>query len=129
MSRIRSKDTGPEMKLRRLLHGLGWRYRLHVRDLPGCPDLVFPKLTRVIFVHGCFWHMHRCRYGLVIPRTNAAFWQAKRDGNSRRDRKALRELRKHGWKALVVWECQLRNQSSVEQRVVSFLTAPAVKNE
>ena len=123
MSRIRSKDTGPEMKLRHLLHGLGWRYRLHVRDLPGRPDLVFPKVRRVIFVHGCFWHEHRCKYGRVIPKTNAAFWKVKREGNSRRDRKALRNLRRRGWRALIVWECQLRNQEAVEERVVSFLSS------
>lgn len=106
MSAIRGKDTKPEMVVRRLVHAMGFRYRLHQKSLPGKPDLVFSRLKRVIFVHGCFWHMHRCRYGRVVPRTNAEFWREKREGNVERDKQTQRELRRRDWEVLVVWECQ-----------------------
>jgi DNA mismatch endonuclease (patch repair protein) len=121
MSRIRSRDTRPEWMVRSLLHRDGYRYRLHRRDLPGCPDLVFVSRRKVIFVHGCFWHMHRCRYGLVAPKTNAKFWKEKREGNVRRDRQNVRALRKLGWRVLVVWECQLKNQERMKSRIEKFL--------
>jgi DNA mismatch endonuclease (patch repair protein) len=117
MSRIKGKNTSPEMKVRRLLHSLGYRYRLHVRDLAGRPDIVLPKHRVVIFVHGCFWHMHKCRFGRVTPKTNAEFWQKKRTGNVERDRKQRRILRKD-WTILTVWECQTRDV----QRLASRLT-------
>src|SRR5581483_5419780 len=90
MSRIRGKDTGPELVVRSMAHRMGYRFRLHSRLLPGRPDLVFPGLRKVVFVHGCFWHMHRCRFGRVTPVTNATFWMNKRSGNMRRDRKNVR---------------------------------------
>jgi len=121
MASIRGKDTRPEKIVRSLLHALGYRFRLHRRDLPGRPDLVFPSRRKVIFVHGCFWHMHRCRWGKVTPVTNAAFWQTKRQGNVDRDRRALRSLRGDGWKACVVWECETRDQEKLRTRLVSFL--------
>src|SRR5690349_16582800 len=101
MSRIKGKNTSPEMTVRRLLHSLGYRYRLHVRSLPGCPDIVLPKHKSLIFVHGCFWHMHTCRFGSVVPKTNAEFWQKKRMGNVERDKRHRRRLVKD-WSVLIV---------------------------
>src|SRR6266542_1437907 len=109
MSRIRYKNTGPEMIVRSEVHGMGLRYALHNSDLLGKPDLVLTRHKKIIFVHGCFWHMHTCKYGIVKPRTNAEFWENKRLGNVKRDRKNIRELKKNGWKVLVVWECWTKN--------------------
>lgn len=91
--------------MRSLVHQMGFRYRLHVHGLPGTPDLVLPAHRKVIFVHGCFWHMHRCRFGKVRPATNAEFWNTKRQGNVSRDQRNRRGLRAAGWSILVVWEC------------------------
>lgn len=121
MSRIRGKDSKPEMVVRRLVHGLGYRYRLHHRDLPGCPDLVFTSRRKVIFVHGCFWHRHRCRYGRPMPATRRRFWQAKLEGNKARDAKNRRALRRCGWRVLVVWECQTKDLEKLADRLVAFL--------
>ena len=96
MSRIRGRDTKPELIVRSIVHQMGFRFRLHRKDLPGKPDLVLPGRGKIIFVHGCFWHMHRCRYGRVVPKTNAEFWQAKRQGNMDRDRRNRRALRADG---------------------------------
>ena len=123
MSRIRSKDTKPEMIVRSLVHGMGFRYTLHNKSLPGKPDLVLPRHEKIVFVHGCYWHMHRCRYGRVIPKTNTEFWQTKREGNVARDRRNLRALRKQGWKVLVVWECWTRDLSQLSDRLTDFLQA------
>ncbi len=108
MSRITSGNTKPEMIVRRLVHGMGYRYRLHRKDLPGKPDLVFPKLRKIIFVHGCFFHLHDCRYGQVVPKTNAEFWKNKRNSNAERDRKNEAELKILGWNILIVWECMTK---------------------
>jgi DNA mismatch endonuclease Vsr len=108
MSRIRSRDTKPEMLVRSLVHALGYRFRLQRRDLPGRPDLVFPRLRKIIFVHGCFWHQHKCRFGRVAPATNARFWAEKRSGTVARDRRARRALAKLGWSVLVIWECETK---------------------
>lgn len=122
MSRIRGRDTKPEMIVRSLVHQMGFRFRLHRRDLPGCPDLVLPRHRKVIFVHGCFWHLHRCRYGRVTPRTNAEFWQQKRAGNAARDQRNIRRLRRDGWKVLVIWECWIRQDPlAVLPRLQKFL--------
>lgn len=126
MSRIRGKDTSPEILVRRLLHSLGYRFRLHVRELPGRPDIALPKHQAVIFVHGCFWHMHRCKYGKVVPKTNAAFWQAKRLGNVERDKRNRRKL-KDEWAVLVVWECETRNQARLLEKLQKFLKRPLVR--
>jgi len=107
MSRIRGKDTKPEMLLRRGLHAAGLRYRLHVRSLPGCPDLVFPRFRAVIFVHGCFWHGHNCRL-FRLPDTRRGFWEEKITRNRLRDQLALDRLQAEGWRVLTVWECALR---------------------
>lgn len=121
MSRIRGKDTQPELAVRSLAHRLGFRFRLHRKDLPGKPDLVFPRLRKVIFVHGCFWHSHSCRRGRSTPTTNAKFWKAKRESNAGRDRRNLRALRRAGWRVLVVWECQIRKLNTLEKRMAAFL--------
>jgi len=121
MASIRGKDTKPELLVRKLLHSMGFRYRLHRSDLPGKPDLVFNKLKKIIFVHGCFWHMHWCRYGRVKPKTNPTFWQEKRESNRERDLKNSRALGKLGWDILVVWECWNKDIKKLEDRLWSFL--------
>ena len=123
MSRIRSKDTEPELVVRRISHALGYRYRLHRRDLPGCPDLVFPGRQKIVFVHGCFWHRHNCRKGRSIPSTRREFWKAKLEGNKVRDARNRRVLRRLGWKVLVAWECQTKpaKLDKLADRIVKFL--------
>lgn len=122
MAAIRGRDTKPEMKVRRLLHRLGYRYVLHQRKLPGRPDLVFPSRRKVVFVHGCYWHMHDCRFGSVVPSTRTEFWQAKRSGNVKRDRANQEALRTLGYRVCVVWECETRDLANLEKRLVSFLS-------
>jgi DNA mismatch endonuclease, patch repair protein len=107
MSRIRGRDTRPELRIRRGLHGRGFRFRLHRRDLPGRPDLIFPRHRAAVFVHGCFWHSHGCRLS-KIPETRREFWLRKLEGNASRDRKAVAALQGRGWRVLVIWECALR---------------------
>ena len=107
MSRIRGAHTKPEMRVRKLLHAAGLRYRLHGKDLPGKPDLVFPRVRAVLFVHGCFWHMHRCKYGKPVPATNVTFWAEKRRSNVDRDGRNRAALRAQGWRVFEVWECHL----------------------
>jgi DNA mismatch endonuclease (patch repair protein) len=121
MSRIKGKNTNPEMRVRSVLHSLGYRYRLHVRNLPGCPDIVLPKYRTVVFVHGCFWHMHDCKYGRVTPATNAEFWQQKRKGNVSRDARRVRELRMAGWRVLKMWECWTREPEKLNKRLADLL--------
>lgn len=106
MSRIRGQNTGPEKRVRATLHRMGYRFRLHRRDLPGTPDIVLPRHNAIVFVHGCFWHLHSCKAGRVSPSTNADFWRSKRLGNFRRYARNRRQLKKLGWKVAVVWECQ-----------------------
>lgn len=121
MSRIRAKDTVPELVVRRMVHRLGYRFRLHRRALPGCPDIVLPRHRKAIFVHGCFWHMHSCGYGRVMPTTNRNYWEPKRRGNVQRDQEKLRALRRVGWKVLIVWECWARDVPTLERRIQEFL--------
>lgn len=121
MSRIRNRNTRPEMIVRSIAHRMGYRYRLHRKDLPGKPDLVFPARHKVIFVHGCFWHMHDCPYGRVTPTTNAEFWQSKRMGNVERDVRNIAALKKTGWQVLVIWECWTRNREKLQTRLIKFL--------
>jgi DNA mismatch endonuclease (patch repair protein) len=124
MSRIRSKDTKPEMLVRRLLHKLGYRYRLHRRDLPGIPDLVFPSRKKVIFVHGCFWHAHsRCSVANV-PKSRRPFWRAKFSRNKRRDGSNERLLRRDGWHVFTVWECETKDMASLMLRLSECLGPP-----
>lgn len=111
MSRIRNAGTKPEMYLRRMIHGMGFRYRLHVSGLPGTPDLVFPGRGKIIFVHGCFWHRHpkpSCKLAR-LPKSRLNFWRPKLEQNRERDRKAQRTLRRAGWKVLVIWECDIKS--------------------
>ena len=109
MRKVRGRNTKPEVMVRCLLHRLGYRFRLHRRDLPGSPDIVLPKYKTVVFVHGCFWHGHSCRKGTLRPVTNAEFWARKIDGNIQRDQRNYAALRELGWRVLVVWQCQLKD--------------------
>jgi DNA mismatch endonuclease, patch repair protein len=120
MRAIRGKDTEPEVAVRSLVHKLGYRFRLHRRDLPGKPDLVFPVRRKVIFVHGCFWHAHACKKGLV-PNTNRGFWLPKLRRNRTRDKKNIEALTKLGWNVLVIWQCELKNCGAVRKRISQFL--------
>jgi DNA mismatch endonuclease (patch repair protein) len=122
MSLVRSRDTKPEMLVRKLVHRLGYRYRLHRRDLPGVPDLVFPSRQRVIFVNGCFWHAHNCRLGRM-PKSRMAYWEQKIARNRERDQHNLRRLRGMKWKCLVLWECELKNLDAITSRITRFLDA------
>ena len=123
MSRIRSRDTRPEIIVRSIVHRLGFRYRLHKKDLPGKPDLVLVRHRKIIDVHGCFFHMHDCRYGKVKPVTNADFWETKRQSNLKRDRRNIGLLKKAGWQVLIVWECQTRNLDSLQNTLLNFLVS------
>jgi DNA mismatch endonuclease (patch repair protein) len=119
MQAVRSKDTKPEMVIRKIVHALGYRYRLHKPDLPGKPDLAFVNQRKVVFVHGCFWHGHECRWS--SPVTNAKFWADKIVGNKRRDRRAVSALEATGWTVLTIWECEIKNHEKVTKRLTSFL--------
>ncbi|MDQ0635261.1 DNA mismatch endonuclease (patch repair protein) [Arthrobacter pascens] len=127
MSRIRGKNTKPELLVRRLLHAKGYRYRLHGKAgkarLPGNPDLVFAGRRKVIFVNGCFWHFHDCRAGQHAPKANATFWEAKRTRTRIRDADQRRRLEEAGWAVLTLWECELRDGSALESQLVQFLEA------
>lgn len=120
MSAIRSKDTKPEMTVRRIAHGMGYRYRLHRKDLPGKPDLVFSRRRAVIFVHGCFWHQHDCRDGRV-PTANITYWQTKLARNVQRDEQSHNELESLGWRVLTLWECELKEADNIKARLRDFL--------
>lgn len=121
MAAVHSQDTKPEMAVRRMVHALGYRYRLHDRKLPGKPDLVFASQTKAIFVHGCFWHRHAgCKYA-TTPKTRKRFWEAKFSSNMARDRRTRRELRRMGWAVLTVWQCQLKNPGKLAGRIDEFL--------
>ena len=121
MSQIKGRDTKPEIIVRSLIHRMGFRFRLHRKDLPGKPDLVFPRMKKVIFVHGCFWHMHACKYGQVIPKTNQKFWGEKRLSNVERDRKNIKALEQEGWQIMTVWECQTRHMDELQDALRMFL--------
>lgn len=120
MRAIRSKDMLPELRVRSLVHNLGYRFRLHRKDLPGKPDLVFPSRRKVIFVHGCFWHSHSCKVAHV-PKSNGSYWVPKLERNRVRDRKNVKALRAEGWQSLVIWECELRDEGSVKKRLQTFI--------
>jgi len=121
MSKIKSTNTAPEMAVRSMVHRLGYRFRLHVKDLPGKPDIVLSKHRKVIFVHGCFWHGHKGCKRASRPSTNTDFWNTKIDSNIARDRRVRKELNKLGWKSLVVWQCQLKKPDVLKRRIVRFL--------
>jgi DNA mismatch endonuclease (patch repair protein) len=128
MRSIRSKNTRPELTVRRMLHRLGYRFRLHRPDLPGSPDLVFPARRKVIFVNGCFWHFHsKCPAGR-IPRSRVDFWKSKLSKTRARDKRNLRALKALGWDVEVVWECELDDTKNLSSRLVGFLDIPASTN-
>jgi DNA mismatch endonuclease, patch repair protein len=120
MAAIRGKDTKPEIRVRSVLHALGYRFRLHRKDLPGKPDIVLPKFRVAIFVHGCFWHSHYCRYGKVVPATRSEFWSSKRAGTVDRDEKKMCLLEDLGWKVLTIWECETKDQESLAETLQTF---------
>ncbi|PKO41876.1 MAG: very short patch repair endonuclease [Betaproteobacteria bacterium HGW-Betaproteobacteria-4] len=121
MASIHSVDTVPELTLRRMLHRLGYRYRIHVKNLPGSPDLVFPGRKKIIFVHGCFWHRHKgCSY-TSIPKTRTEFWVNKFEANVKRDRRNQKQLKEMGWRVKIVWECELKHPEKLVKKMVRFL--------
>jgi DNA mismatch endonuclease (patch repair protein) len=121
MAAIKSTNTTPEIRVRSLLHSLGYRYRLHRKDLPGKPDIVLPKFRTVIFVHGCFWHSHECRWGSVVPKTRMEFWAGKRRATMGRDARNIEALNAAGWRVLVIWECQSRSTEEMRGLLTSEL--------
>lgn len=121
MSRVKGKDTVPEIAVRKIAFGLGYRYRLHCAHLPGKPDLVFPRLHKVILVHGCFWHRHNCT-NATTPSSNIKYWLQKFAKNVERDKRNLRKLKRLGWGRLVIWECQMKNHGRVTDRIQRFLS-------
>ncbi|HDR9808128.1 TPA: DNA mismatch endonuclease Vsr [Burkholderia cenocepacia] len=121
MRAIKSKDTRPEIIVRRLIHSMGFRFRLHRKDLPGSPDLVFVARRKVIFVHGCFWHGHDCARGSRLPKTNTEYWQNKIKKNHKRDMESIARLKELGWKSCVVWECELRNIDLLRMKLLFFV--------
>jgi DNA mismatch endonuclease (patch repair protein) len=128
MASVKSKDTTPELIVRRLVHAMGFRFRLHVGSLPGNPDLVFPRLREVIFVSGCFWHMHdcgRCR----IPASRRRYWVKKLERNAARDKRVHQALRREGWRVMVIWECQtqVRVLDRLQARLARFLSGPRIQ--
>jgi DNA mismatch endonuclease (patch repair protein) len=121
MSQIHSKDTRPELIVRKWLWHHGYRYRLYRKDLPGKPDIVLPKYNTVIFVHGCFWHRHNCKYAST-PATRKDFWKEKLDGNVKRDRENIQKLEENNWRILVIWECEIKAwDSALEKKIYDFL--------
>jgi len=121
MSRVRGRNTKPEMLVRSMIHRLGYRFRVHRSDLPAAPDIVFPSRKKVIFVHGCFWHGHSCTRGARTPKANRDYWEAKISRNKNRDKKNIRALKQSGWGVMVIWECQLKDDKKLEKRIVDFL--------
>lgn len=121
MAKIRSKDTKPELRVRRTLHREGYRYLVHDKRLPGSPDLVFPSRRKAIFVHGCFWHAHDCPVGLRLPKSNPDFWAEKRARNQERDREQVLNLMEQGWNVLIIWECQTKDSEVILAIAQNFL--------
>jgi len=128
MASVGQRDTGPEIRLRKTLHHLGFRYRLNVRKLPGSPDLVFRGYNAVIFVNGCFWHRHGCRYS-TFPTTRKKFWQDKFEANKERDKRNIEILIKKGWRVLIVWECTLKLKKGKEFKRLIDLVAKWIRSD
>ena len=122
MSRIKGRDTNPERIVRSIIHRMGYRFRLHAKELPGKPDIVLPKHKKLVFVNGCFWHGHKGCKRAKIPATNTTSWLKKINSNIARDKKKLKELKKLGWKPLVVWQCQLRDKQELTMLIQNFLS-------
>lgn len=121
MRAVRSRNTRPEIRVRQIAHGLGYRFRLHRSDLPGKPDIVFPGRQKAVFVHGCFWHQHNGCRRAGIPRSNSRFWRRKLARNAARDADQLAAIKKRGWRALVIWECQIKDEKRLTARLRRFL--------
>ncbi len=128
MSRVRSQDTGPEMRVRKVAHAMGLRFRLHRRDLPGCPDMVLPRHRLCVFVHGCFWHRHPGCAKATTPKSRVAFWRAKFERNVARDVDVARGLRAAGWRVTVIWECRTRDDAYVRRRLDAAVGAAGVSH-
>ena len=121
MSHNKGKDTKPEIVVRKLISSMGYRYRLHRKDLPGRPDVVFSSRKKVIFINGCYWHRHKCKKGCSTPKTKHSFWQSKFSKTIKRDKTNYQELSHLGWRVLVIWECQLKDIENVKKKIVKFL--------
>lgn len=128
MAAIRGRDTGPEIAVRRMLHAMGYRYRVHRRDLPGRPDVTFPSRRKIVFVHGCFWHQHSGCRAAKVPRTRTQYWGPKLAKNMDRDRRNLEALANSGWAVTIVWECELAHPEGVVARLANFLGPPGVRS-
>ena len=121
MSAIKSKNTKPEIAVRKLLHSMGFRFRLHRKDLPGSPDIVLPKYKTVIFVHGCFWHRHEnCKYA-SNPKTRKEFWESKFKANVKRDKEIQEKIKNIGWQSVVIWECETKNIDDLKEKLIDFI--------
>lgn len=120
MSRIKGRDTTPELFVRRMIYAMGYRYRLCRKDLPGKPDIVFGPRKKVVFVHGCYWHGHKCKKGR-LPKSHVSYWQQKIEANKARDRRNVKELKALGWDVLTIWQCQLKKPLAVRKRIVDYL--------
>ena len=121
MSANKGKGTKPEVIVRRLVHSLGYRYRLHRRDLPGCPDMIFPSRKKVVFVNGCYWHRHNCKKGRSVPETRKEFWQNKFERTIQRDKDNRKMLKKLGWQYLIIRECNIKDHSQLKTKIINFL--------
>ncbi len=121
MRAVRSRNTRPEIRVRQIAHGLGYRFRLHRRELPGKPDIAFPVRQKAVFVHGCFWHQHKGCRRATVPQSNPGFWRTKFARNVARDAEQLAAIRKRGWRALVVWECEIKDEKRLTARLRRFL--------
>jgi len=127
MARVKGANTKPELAVRRLVHSLGFRFRLHRRDLPGSPDLVFVSARKVVFVHGCFWHRHRGCSATTSPKSNKDFWESKFAANVARDRRNIAALGKAGWDCLVVWSCETKRDETLRAKLFRFLKEPGLR--
>jgi DNA mismatch endonuclease, patch repair protein len=121
MSRIRKRDTSPEIAVRKIVYGLGYHYRLYKNSLPGCPDIVLTKYQKVIFVHGCWWHRHNCRLGRRTPKSRLNYWLPKLQKNKERHKQNLKKLKSQSWEVLTIWECQISNFEKLNARIKEFL--------
>jgi DNA mismatch endonuclease (patch repair protein) len=126
MSRINGKDTSPELLVRSLLYRMGYRFRVHLKDLPGCPDIVFSRRRKIIFVHGCFWHSHRGCKRAALPKSNVEFWRHKLSKNKERDIANRRNLKRLGWQVKTIWQCELNNPPKLERTLRVFLEGSAL---
>lgn len=129
MRAVKSRDTTPERKVRALLRPLAPGYRLHRKDIPGKPDIAWPGRKRALFVHGCFWHGHDCARGERAPKSNADYWQAKIARNRARDKANMTTLAQQGWRALIVWECELKNEAALREKLAAFVFSDQASNQ